>query len=254
MYENDVEQMLTEFRRECIFRERIGQRRKINYENILHGTNVITINAIEQAENKFLFEKEDFKNKHIERREKVRADVCHNMNRLYQQMQNTVAEIRKYSMTDDRCKVYKGLELRDQLDRSQIDQFRSEAQQCATEIDCLNQQLNELRNENLIKMSDHEYEKSYFSECFRIVRERYEEDIKRDAAALRHLVDESCQSIAVLKTYIKKGEHILSVVGVCRKLQTEREKVVPLEGEIDVDHQQDVYDEVLFTHTQNVFK
>lgn len=245
MYENDVEQMLTEFRRQCIFRERIGQRRKINYENILHGTNVMTIDAIEQAENKFLFEKENFKNEHIERREKLRADVCNNMNRLYQQMQNTVAEVRKYSMTDDRCKVYKDLESREKSDRSLIEQFRSEAQQCAIEVDGLNQQLNELRNENLVKMSNYEYEKSYFSECFQIVRDRYEKDIRCDAAALRHLVDESRQSISVLKNHIKKGEHILSVIGVCRKLQTEREKVVPLEGGIDVeDQKENVYDEV----------
>lgn len=245
MYEHDVEQILDEFRRECIFHERVTERRKTYYENIMHGTNVITFNAFDQMEKKFLFEKEDSANHNIECRENFRESICNNMNKLFQQMQNVVAIIRENSMTDERIKIYKILEAREQLDSKQIEKSRRNTKQYMEEIDLANQKLIEIENENLLKVSDYKCEINYFAGCFSIMHEQYDVDIKYDNVALRFLVVQSYQTSTMLKEYVKKGENILSILAICRKLQTEREKVVAIDGEYNVECEtKAIYDDV----------
>lgn len=247
IYETDVEQLLEEFRRECIYHERIAERRKTYYENILHATNVITFDDIAQMEKKFLFDKENSSNQHIERREKLRTSLCINMNKLFHQLQHIVRVIQENSMTDERVKLYQLTEAREQFDAKQIEKFRNNSLRCTEDIDAFRQKLIDLETENLSKLSDYKYEKKYFSDCFTIVREQYGMDMKSDEIALRYLVENANRTISVLKKHVEMGEQILSMLSVCRKLQTEREKVVAIDcDDTDVDNcdSDAVYDDV----------
>lgn len=197
LYDNEVDTMVGSFHKECMYKERVHKRHKSCFENLLHGTNTVTNDVLCSTEKDFLAEKEDFDNKSVEHREKLRDSVVKNMNGLYHQMQTAVAAIRNTSMTNERLTVYTGLVNRENKDSSGLENVRKATCKCQDQISKLQLELHQIELETMERLTQKKQEKEYFMECFLNLRTNYESDIKKDEEQLRLLVASTHKTITV---------------------------------------------------------
>lgn len=197
LYDNEVDTIVGSFHKECVYKERVHKRQKSCFENLLHATNIVTNDALSSTEHAFLAEKEDFINKSVEHREKLRDSVVKNMNGLYHQMQAAVTAIRSASMTNERLAVYTNLVKRETKDTLGLENVRKATDECQDQISKLQLELHQIELETMERLTQKKQEKEYFMECFLTLRTNYESDIKKDEEQLRLLVASTHKTITV---------------------------------------------------------
>lgn len=77
------------------------------------------------------------------------------------------------------------------------------------------------------KISDLLNERQYFADAFWTLRTRLISDKKIDNENLALLTVESNVTKAHLEKILKKGKHLLELAAICRKLETQEEKILP---------------------------
>lgn len=197
MYESEADHLLDSFHKECVFKERVQERRKTNFNNILHASNLVTTNNIQELERTFLEEREDFSNNSIDYRERMRDSIVNTMSNLFKEMQATVDDVQRTSMSEDRVRVYEGF-VRQENEFEEIKEwnFRETAERHRQIIE-LQMELQNLEHEVMLQMNDKRCERDYFVECFQTLRSHYNADMKMDDERIRQLVDESHKTIEV---------------------------------------------------------
>ena len=197
MYESESDQLMTTFRKEQITCDYVKSNRKKYFENILHATNLLTTNVIQNKASTFQIESEDYVSHSIQKREKIRDNIVAHMQRLYAQMQGAVNSIRATTMTEIRLKNYGNLVKRELSDTATFAKIRAETQECHIVIDKLEHELLTLECRIMHQMSAMKHEKVYFMDCFLKLRQEYEKDIKNDQKRFRFLVAKTNKAILV---------------------------------------------------------
>lgn len=77
------------------------------------------------------------------------------------------------------------------------------------------------------KLKDIKYEHDYFTFAFNCLKTKLEVDRATDFDQLRTLTVSYNSAVKYLEKLKEKGEHILQAAAVCRKLETQEEKIMP---------------------------
>lgn len=91
----------------------------------------------------------------------------------------------------------------------------------------LKQQYADLQEAEGQKISDLMQERQYFADAFWTLRTRLAADRALDGTNLQILAVESNEATTFLEKTLKKGERLLELAAVCRKLETQEEKILP---------------------------
>jgi len=100
-------------------------------------------------------------------------------------------------------------------------------------------------------------EKDNIQKNYRDLKEKMKSFREEENRRLTELVNNSRNAVLKLKEYEELGEKILKTAELCRRLETEKEKVVPfyentvMEGEIPEDYKQIFQGITLFKYIQN---
>ncbi|XP_072392692.1 dynein regulatory complex subunit 2 [Diabrotica undecimpunctata] len=77
------------------------------------------------------------------------------------------------------------------------------------------------------KLKDLETEYQYFHNAFNVLKMQLQKDQQIDASKMEILTVSHNETMSALQKIKEKGEHILHVAAVCRKLETQEEKIRP---------------------------
>lgn len=75
-------------------------------------------------------------------------------------------------------------------------------------------------------ISDLENESNFLTDSFNTLKRRLEYDLAVDSDKIKHLTSSSNASIEFLRDLKQKGRRILKMMGFCRQLETEKEKIL----------------------------
>lgn len=160
------------------------------------------------------------------------ADIIHRMRGglevgLARMWNNTQAFIKEYNArTARRNKEYLDLKQQDDSVQSvlqgQLQKIRNFYQLIKKLKDCYTKMYKD-RN---ITISDLTDEKLFFSNAFSVFKNRLAADNATDKQNLILLTTKSKEAAAILSELKKKGEWILTLAAVCRKMETEKEKIM----------------------------
>lgn len=197
MYKEQVEIDLTNFRKLSVDQDLVACRRKNFFENLMLGSNNLTDEKLIQLKLKFDEDKEDFVNSDIERREGIRDNTQHNMERLFTQMKKIVDTVLRTSMSKERLKEYSKFVLRYKHDLDGFAKTSKKLEEATHEVGILKDELHRLEVMSMNDLMEMKKEKEYFMKCFALLRDRYEQEMSDDQKLMRYLMDKTYSATTV---------------------------------------------------------
>ncbi|KAF2879834.1 hypothetical protein ILUMI_26361 [Ignelater luminosus] len=155
----------------------------------------------------------------------LRAGLERTFTKLWDDIKNF---LKNYTtQTEERRKAYIMLSQQDTNLQKICSQQQIKLQDMQESIKKLKQQYASLQETEEQKIADLIQERQYFADAFWTLRTRLVADRALDASNLQILTVESNEATAFLKQIKKKGERLLELAAVCRKLETQEEKILP---------------------------
>lgn len=148
------------------------------------------------------------------------------MEQLWQAFQTMLSDYVAY--TKDFHEDYLELKRRDEADTAIIQSHYAEVARCTTVIVNLRLTHNSLKldyevNTRYLLEMKMSFQKRYFD-----IKSRLTMAAKRDKENIRQLVVLSSGSLNYLKKVLKEGNTLIQLAAICRKLETDKEKFIPL--------------------------
>ncbi|XP_078287580.1 dynein regulatory complex subunit 2 [Rhinoraja longicauda] len=229
LIENEFEAELESLKGEFDFeREQViaqHEQEMTNLEDIMYAMDQIFGEVSNDARQEFNSTREDLKNKSLEEKHSLRVYLEGLVEDLWMQFQ---LALKNYiDATEDRKIAFDTLKSRDEKSAKEIEMQMKKLQKMQETIAALkikiaaNSRKCEAENK---KLRD---EKDAIKQHFLMQKSQMNYLRAREHERLVKLTLESNAAIKVLKSVCAKGEHILKMAEMCRKLETEEEKVLP---------------------------
>lgn len=197
LYDSEVADLLVQFHRSSAYQTHVAACNKSAFENQLLASNTFTDSNLEAAASQFLFENEDIANCHIGLREQMRDTVVRNMRALHGQMCEAIRLVRGTSMKRDRVQVYQRLVQREQSDERIFASVAEHSAKMSATVETLRADRQQLEHDLMAQLAGIKQEKEYYMECFLLVRQHYEEDMRNDERNTRRVVNAANISLDV---------------------------------------------------------
>uniref|UniRef100_A0A1B0GHK4 Dynein regulatory complex subunit 2 n=1 Tax=Lutzomyia longipalpis TaxID=7200 RepID=A0A1B0GHK4_LUTLO len=172
---------------------------------------------------------DDLRNSMTIRLEEVTKDCEQSMELLWTDFQQVLNTYLTY--TQEFHDEYLDLKRRDEEDTKLIQAHYFEVARNTETIAELRYQLTATREEKDFTVAQLERFKSRLLERYDQSKGALVVGAKEDKERIRRLVVSSSSAIRQLQGVVKRGNVILQLVSICRKLETEREKVIPFNNE-----------------------
>ncbi|XP_069762558.1 dynein regulatory complex subunit 2 [Narcine bancroftii] len=196
-----------------------------NLEDVIYAMDQIFAEVSNNARQEFNSTREDLLNKSLEEKHSLRVHLEGLVKDLWLQFQ---LALKNYiNATEDRKVAFETLKARDEKSAKEIEAQMKKMQKMQNSIGALkikivaNSQKCEAENK---KLRD---EKEAIKQQFLMQKSQMNDIRASQHEHLAKLTLESNAAIKVLKSICVKGEHILKMAEMCRKLETEEEKVLP---------------------------
>ncbi|OBS79507.1 hypothetical protein A6R68_18112 [Neotoma lepida] len=168
---------------------------------------------------------DDLKNKNLEEKHFLRLQLENIVEDLWRRFQDALKNYTE--ATEDRKIAFEALKVKDEKSSKEIEMQMKRIQKLQEAISTLKG-----------KISAHSRESEYQNQCIRNDKELVHVQLRRlkaqrteaRSASQKSLVKLTLESNATLKTLkkiVEKGEKILKLAEICRKFETEEEKVLP---------------------------
>ncbi|XP_067832424.1 dynein regulatory complex subunit 2 [Heptranchias perlo] len=196
-----------------------------NLEDIMYAMDQIFSEVANDARQEFNSTRDDLKNKSLEEKHSLRVRLEGLVEDLWLQFQHALKNY--IDSTEDRKIAFEALKTRDEKSAKEIEMQMKKLQRMQDTIAALkikiaaNSQKCEAQNK---KLRD---EKETIKQHFLMQKSQMNYLRAREHERLIKLTLESNAAIKALKNICDKGEHILKMAEMCRKLETEEEKVLP---------------------------
>lgn len=200
-YESDVYAMLYNFYRERHFQNEIVQNRQSYYENIFFATNLTTKNELGRKKTEFLAQNNEFNEKNIEIKYKLRDDVIVKMQKLHSQMDDFVRVTRENFGTEIKLKTYNILHDKNEKSQKLFQQIEQEARKHHKTILKLQQELTYTELNFSQTFSDLKHERRVCKRNFDVLNKLFKENVSKDAEQLKVLACNTHDSIKVCNLY-----------------------------------------------------
>ncbi|XP_078390530.1 dynein regulatory complex subunit 2 [Cetorhinus maximus] len=196
-----------------------------NLEDIMYAMDQIFGEVANEARQEFNSTRDDLKNKSLEEKHSLRVNLEGLVEDLWLQFQHALKNY--IDSTEDRKIAFETLKARDEKSAKEIEMQMKKLQRMQDTIAALkikiaaNSRKCEAQNK---KLRD---EKEAIKQHFLMQKSQMNYLRAREHERLIKLTLESNAAIKTLKNVCDKGEHILKMAEMCRKLETEEEKVLP---------------------------
>lgn len=147
------------------------------------------------------------------------------MDQLWKEFQSVLAEY--LQRTEEFHNEYVDLRQKDDDDTKIIRFHYGEVERATTLIADLKFGLTTYRDENRLHVDELKRYKKLLLAKQLSLKQNMELGVRKDKENMRHMVVGSHAATTALKAWVKKGETILQIGSICRKLETEREKILP---------------------------
>ncbi|XP_072423194.1 dynein regulatory complex subunit 2 [Chiloscyllium punctatum] len=196
-----------------------------NLEDIMYAMDQIFGEVANEARQEFNSTRDDLKNKSLEEKHSLRVNLEGLVEDLWLQFQHALKNY--IDSTEDRKIAFETLKARDEKSAKEIEMQMRKLQKMQDTIATLkvkiavNSQKCEAQNK---KLRD---EKETIKQHFLMQKSQMNYLRACEHERLVKLTVESNAAIKTLKDICDKGEHVLKMAEMCRKLETEEEKVLP---------------------------
>ncbi|XP_072265454.1 dynein regulatory complex subunit 2 [Pyxicephalus adspersus] len=224
-YQQELNTVLKEFdtERKMIMEQ---EDKEMQYlQNVMLTMEQNTLENESEAKQEFQSMRDEIKNKSLEEKHSLRVILESTIEDLWKQVQQ--AQKNYQNATEDRKIAFETLKAKDEKSTEEIAYQMKKLQKIQDSI-------NSLRNKISVHARDGEEQNRRLREDKEVVHKQFQK-LKQQlnqarAAEHSHLTTLTIQSNATLKELqrvIDKGEQILRLAEMCRKLETEEEKVLP---------------------------
>ncbi|XP_038642568.1 dynein regulatory complex subunit 2 [Scyliorhinus canicula] len=196
-----------------------------NLEDIMYAMDQIFGEVANEARQEFNSTRDDLKNKSLEEKHSLRVNLEGLVEDLWLQFQHALKNY--IDSTEDRKIAFETLKARDEKSAKEIEMQMKKLQKMQDTIAALkvklaaNSRKCEAQNKTLRD------EKEAIKQHFLMQKSQMNYLRAREHERLIKLTLESNVAIKTLKNVCDKGEHILKMAEMCRRLETEEEKVLP---------------------------
>ncbi|XP_044262869.1 dynein regulatory complex subunit 2-like [Tribolium madens] len=156
--------------------------------------------------------------------QKLRATLERKYQNMFEDMKHFIKNYNK--QVRDRKKEHNLLKDQDDSIQELIAQQFKNMKKCYDRIRQLRQKYTDMKQIDGSRLSDLQAERNYFSNSFLTLKTKLESDKKDDFDKLALLSENAAKAFDCLEHLNKKGEMILSLAAVCRKLETQKEKIL----------------------------
>lgn len=243
-YEENISRIKYEFDRE---REAIesAQNSEMNeLQNIIYGMEKIFLDQETEALNEFQNLRDDIKNKNLEEKQTLRAALVERVEELWKQFDRINENYKE--TTEEKKKQFEELKAKDEKSAEEIDKQMKLIQNLLDSINTLktkiSQNAKEAQEANHAIKENRDVMNAHFHDLK--VQMKQIQDANRKK--LTKLTKDCDEVLNCLKKKKEKAEQILHFAEMCRKLETEEEKVLPFyASSLTEEEEQDVHQAVL---------
>ncbi|CAD5121586.1 DgyrCDS10084 [Dimorphilus gyrociliatus] len=224
-FEDEQKTLMTEFdsERSLIDTEFNQQMRDLN--DILFAMEMNFNEQEEFARNEFQSNMDEIKNRNIEETHALKAQLDSAGKNLLDQMHLAINNYKE--TTDERKKAFEELKRKDENSASEIDTQMRKIQRISDSIAQLKAKMAANAKESEEANRELKEEKEIMVRHFQILKGKMNEMRGNQHERLKDLTIQSQDAISKLKEQLAMGEKLLKQAEICRKLETEQEKVLP---------------------------
>jgi len=224
-YEEKVSMIKYEFDRE---RQKIEQMHKLEMgelQSIIFGMEKIFLDQENEAQNDFQSLRDDIKNKNLEEKQQLRSNLVAKVEDLWAQFDQVNKTYQE--TTEEKKRQFTDLEQRDKKSADEIDTQMKRIIFLTDSINSLKAKISQNAKESQESNNSIRENRDVMNAHFHELKHQMKniQDLMRKK--LTKLTLDSNESINVLRKKSEKAEEILKLAEMCRKLETEEEKVLP---------------------------
>lgn len=178
-----------------------------------------------EARQEFQSMRDDIKNKNLEDKHALRISLESTVENLWKQFQMALKNYNE--TTEERKAAFETLKAKDEKSAKEIDSQMKRLHKIQENINSLRQRIQANYRENEARNKVLRDEREFVLRHFQILKCEMNGCRAKERKMLSRLVQLSNSAIADLHNVSEKGEKILRCAEMCRKLETEEEKVLP---------------------------
>ncbi|XP_069509949.1 dynein regulatory complex subunit 2 [Ambystoma mexicanum] len=224
-YEQELEALQNEFETERQMMIEQREKEELYLQDVLLAMEHNFSESENEAKHEFQSNSDDIKNKCLEEKHALRVLLEGKVEQLWKQFQ---LALKNYTdSTEDRKIAFEGLKQRDDKSAMEIEAQMKKLQRIQEATTHLRNKISAHAKESETKNRRLREEKEVVHKQFQKLKSTMTSARNVERNRLTQLTLESNAALKKLKTIIEKGERILRVAEMCRKLETEEEKVLP---------------------------
>ena len=210
-------------------------------------------NKLNEMRNVFESTREETKNRNVEELETMKQDLIKKIEALDASFE--VAFNRFVSETNQKAAIYEDLLTNNQKDSDQINLFQRQINRLKEQTTYLTMKINQNKKECDERNSRVKKERDSIVKHYHQLKKTMQQTRDKEERRLGDLTMNSKACMDTLTGYRKLGEKILKTAELCRKLETEKEKVLPFyqSDEITLEEVPDIYVEKIEGMKKNTY-
>ncbi|XP_066441838.1 dynein regulatory complex subunit 2 [Eleutherodactylus coqui] len=224
-YQQELETVQREFdtERKTIMEQ---SEKEMSYlENVMLAMEQNTLDSENEAKQEFHSMRDDIKNKGLEEKHSLRVSLEGTVEVLWKQFQQA---LKNYTnATEDRKIAFETLKAKDEKSSEEIAFQMKKLKKIQDTITVLRSKIATHARENDEQNRHLREDKEVVHKQFQKLKSRMNQARAAEHSSLTSLTVQSNAALKQLNSVIEKGEQILRLAEMCRKLETEEEKVLP---------------------------
>ncbi|XP_075055742.1 dynein regulatory complex subunit 2 isoform X2 [Mixophyes fleayi] len=224
-YQQELDTVHREFdtERKMIIEQK--EKEMLYLQNVMLAMEQNTFESENEAKQEFQSMRDDVKNKSLEEKHSLRVVLEGTVEDLWKQFQQA---LKNYTnSTEDRKIAFETLKAKDEKSSDEIGYQMKKLQKMQESIAILRNKIAAHARESEKQNLQLRENKEVVHKQFQKLKSQMNQARAADHSNLTTLTLQSNATLKELKRVIDKGEHILHVAEMCRKLETEEEKVLP---------------------------
>ncbi|XP_007910251.2 dynein regulatory complex subunit 2 [Callorhinchus milii] len=250
-FTSEVDTLKKEFESEGHEFSDLQETEMTNLEDITYAMDQMFGEIANEARQEFNSTKDDLKNRSLEEKHSLRVQLEGEVEDLWQQFQYVMKLYNE--ATEEQKSAFELLKERDEKSAKEIERQMKKLQRIQDTITLLRIKLAANARECQEKNKKLREEKATIKQHFQTQKNHMKQLQTNERERLMKLTLESNAALKTLGKICKQGEHVLKVAEMCRKLETEEEKILPFYASSLTSEDQDRVRNMMLRKTKEPF-
>ncbi|XP_013116244.2 dynein regulatory complex subunit 2 [Stomoxys calcitrans] len=225
-YDSEREAMLLEFNEDFNKMQNLRVRTHEQLENVYYQLEEKNENQRNEAHERYLAKLDDIKAMMQLRIEDITEKGEQKLEKLWNEYQQALAEYVQH--TEGFYADYMDLKERDEEYTNQTREYCYEIEKASNQLAALKLTLADAEDKSEVRLKHLKDLKEYMGNKHNELKERIDVEMMENEEKFKMMSVESYKAVKFFKNLFDKGNTLLQLVTVCRKFETEKEKILPL--------------------------